>query len=411
MRKVLSTAREIESFYKKDLEDLIKSFDISIKICIDEQVRFNENNTIWNIYLDNSDNPIHLSTPAYIDLEEFNKRILALIFEHSIKSLNNEEKIRMIDRSNDLIKITNIVNRYCFMDGSPIPVTFSDMFEIKTEEELQESTDVDLDEEFSDLETLQALASDIVINKYLEVILEEFNRINPAIINIYCINDNDIFIFRIERKVGDCETNEFILHREEICLDSIRETVTKKILEKSSTKEINEVLRKFGKMMDNLILDSYIDYTNPYIVRGRHYYCNDDYSKLYWNNFVLEVLEKYNREVVKNKTYVRNQIKKAGCFNPIERINLDDDIYEFTENTSEGYINPYGLVIVIMKDKVVVGMVSTMSNSYNGDSVDSVDFIYQVNIPYQISRFIPDYNNALDMIFLKMMRAIKLDQK
>lgn len=412
MRKVLTTVTELESFYKKDLEDLIKSFNIPIRIYIDKQFKSDKDRVVWNIYLDNSDNPIQLSTPVYIDLGEFNNCILSLIFKQYPRSLNNEEKIRMIDKSNELIKNTNIVNRYCFVDGSPIPVTFGDMFEIKAEEESQESMEnVEHDEEFSELDSLQTLASEVVINKYLNTIVDEFNHINPSVINMYCMNEEDILRFRIEIRVRDCKNNEFIMHKKEICLDSIKEVVTKKILERVRTKEIDDVLRKFSKIMDDLILNSYIDYTNPYIVRGRHYYCNDDYSRLYWNNFVLEVLEKYNREVVKNKAYVRNQIKKAECFNLIEKINLDGDLYEFTENMSEGYIDPHGLVIVIMKDKVVVGMVSTMSNSYNGDHVDSADFIYQVNIPYQISRFIPDYNDALDMVFIKTMRAIKLDQR
>lgn len=414
MRKVLATATEVESFYKKDLEDLIKSFNIPIRIYIDKQFKSDEDRVVWNIYLDNSDNPIRLSTPVYIYLGEFNKCILSLIFKQYPRSLNNEEKIRMIDKSNELIKNTNIVSRYCYVDESLMPVTFGDMFEfeIKAEENSQESMEnVEHDEEFSELDSLQTLASEVVINKYLNTITDGFNHINPSVVNMCCIDGNDIFIFRIERKVGDCETIEFILRKKEICLDSIKESVMNKILERGRTKEIDEVLRKFNKIMDDLILDSYIDYSNPYIVRGRHYYCNDDYSKLYWNNFVLEVLEKYNREVVKNKVYVRNQIKKADCFYLIEKINLDGDLYEFTENMSEGYIDPHGLVIVIMKDKVVVAMVSTMSNSYNGDHVDSADFIYQVNIPYQISRFIPDYNNALDMAFIKTMRSIKLDQK
>lgn len=414
MRKVLSTAREIESFYKKDLEDLIKSFDIPIKICINDQVRFNENNTTWDIYLDNSDNPVRLSTPTYIDLGEFNRFILNLTFKHCKKSLTNEEGIRMIDKSNDLIKNTNIINRYHFIDGTPLPVTFDSMFEIKTEEEPQESTNVNHDEEFSDLETLQALASDIVINKYLNTIIDKFNHINPNMFTMsYRLRrgDNKKFEFNITGHTSK-SNSRFILNKEDICLEDIKEFAKKSVIRKNNATEENiRFFDEFDKIMDDLILDSYVDYTNPYIARRRKYYSDDNYTKLTWNNFIINIIDTYNGSVISNKFYVKNQIKVANCFGKIEKIVMDDDLYEFEENIFEGYISPYGLVIIIGKDKVTVAMVSSISKSYVNNSINSADFVYQINVPYQLFGFISEYNDALDMIFIKMMKAIKLDQK
>lgn len=387
-RKLISV-KEIESLYLKDLLTIAELFDISIKISAEEDSPsiLDSTKTIWNIYFDSKDDPIRLSTEQYVDPEEFSNTIVDLIFAHSALRLNIKDQSRLLDMVNKMIKSKEL-------------------------EETEDSNDKDEKYLFQNLNSLHHLAVQVVKDKYIDEIIDRFNHIAPAIFNMskHVINNNRGAYITIRDRRMD-RWYKYILSRN-ICLSSIKDFVLESIKDNGESQENLSFCNKFSKMMNDIILDSYVDYNNPYIARGRFYYAKDNYDKLYWNSFILDIIDKYNKAVVNNKDYVRTQIQRASeYFSMIDNFIIDDDLYEFEIGVSEGYIDRHGLVIIIMNTKVIVGIVSTNPDNQNTPIVNPSNIIHKIDVPYHLYKFISEYNKALDATNLIMMELIKRNSR